>query len=357
MSQIETGQNPRGHIAITGNTPAEIGRARGLAIREGIEAAYRGYAEIFRAVGVTEEAERSGALASLAAIEEWRPQIAEELRAVSEASGMPLERLMALNARTEILALGSGPSHECSTVAIRFGGEMHSVQTWDWHIDLAGFWHTQNVAGPGYRFAGVTEKGILAKIGLNEAGLAVNFNILGHEQDGPGGVPVHVLAYEVLRSCSTVAEAVALVRATSVSASTSLTLTDVHGSCSLEVTPVGVFEVPLRADYLIRTNHFQDETPLGGQKENYEPDSIARLELVDERIKANRPVDLVELVALLESGEAEPPLSCVPDLSSPLGDRWATLATVAMTPSAAHIQVLDGMPTQAANGEWRVLRV
>lgn len=367
-------RHSRAHVELAGTTPRELGRARGLALRDTIVEAYRGYATIFRAVGVSEAAEREAAAASFAAVEAWRPEIAEELRAVVDASGLALDRLMALNARTEILALGNAPAHECSTVSIRLGGEMHSVQTWDWHVDLAEFWHTQTVTGdgaagcraagggenaggahprPNYRFVGITEQGILAKIGLNEAGLAVNFNILGHAADGPGGVPVHLLAYAVLRECANVDEAIALVRATPVSASTSLTLTDAGGAVSLEVTPVGVFEVPLREGYLIRTNHFQRSTPLREQKASYEPDSSERFDLVEQRIEAGRPADLTALVALLESGEGDPPLSCVADLKMPLGDRWATLATVVMSPAERRIRVLDGMPTEAATGAWR----
>ncbi|MGK0722806.1 C45 family autoproteolytic acyltransferase/hydrolase [Leucobacter sp. W1478] len=347
----------RAHFDLSGETLAELGRARGLALRDTITATYEGYAAIFRAVGVSEEAEREAAVASFAAVTAWRPEIAEELRAVADASGLSLNRLMALNARTEILALGTAPAHECSTVSIRLGGAMHSVQTWDWHIDLAEFWHTQTVAGMGYRFSGITEQGILAKIGLNEAGLAVNFNILGHAADGPGGVPVHLLAYAILRECASVDEAIALVRATPVSASTSLTLTDAGGAVSLEVTPVGVFEVPLREGYLIRTNHFQHPTPLSEQKASYEPDSTERFALLEQRIDAGRPADLTALVSLLESGEGDPPLSCVADPAMPLGDRWATLATIVMSPAERRIRVLDGMPTDAATGAWREFRV
>ena len=350
-----TPRQERDHVELAGATPRELGGARGLALRDTIVEAYQGYAAIFRAVGVSEAAEHEAAVASFAAVEDWRPAIAEELRAVADASGLSLARLMALNARTEVLALSPGAAHECSTVSIRLGNDMHSVQTWDWHVDLAEFWHTQAVAGSavlGHGFVGVTEQGILAKIGLNAAGLAVNFNILGHAADGAGGVPVHLLAYAVLRECASVSEAIALVRATSVSASTALTLTDASGAVSLEVTPVGVFEAPLREGYLIRTNHFQHPTPLREQKASYEPDSTERFDLLEQRIVADRPADLVALVALLESGEGDPPLSCVADPAMPLGDRWATLATVVMTPAERRIRVLDGMPTEAATGAW-----
>lgn len=356
-TSAEGASRARTHLELHGATAYELGRARGHALRATLPAAYRGYAELFRAVGVSEGAERDAARASYAAVAAWRPALAEELRGVAEASGLTLERVLALNARTEVLALSSGAARECSTVAIRLGNALHSVQTWDWHIELAEFWHTQTVTGVGRRFGGITEHGILAKIGLNEAGLAVNFNILGHAADGAGGVPVHLLARAVLGECASVAEAIELVRSTPVSASTALTLTDTAGAVSLEVTPVGVFEVPLRDGYLVRTNHFQCAEPLGGQKASYEPDSSERFELVTRRLSAGRPVDAAGLVALLESGPGDPPLSCVADPTMPLGERWQTLATVVMSPAERRVRVLDGMPTEAARLSPAELRV
>src|SRR5690606_27234530 len=91
----------------------------------------------------------------------WRPGIVDELSALSEASGLALEKLVALNARTEILALAGRGSSECTTLTTNFGGHRYGIQTWDWHVELNQFWHTQEVVGPGYTYAGLTENGIL----------------------------------------------------------------------------------------------------------------------------------------------------------------------------------------------------
>ena len=108
----------------------------------------------------------------------------------------------ALNARTEVLRAGRG---ECSTVAClgtaTADGAPIGMQTWDWHDDLAGSWMRWTIDhASGHRVDTMTEAGIVGKVGVSSAGVAVLLNILGHRDDGPPiGVPVHVL----LAACST----------------------------------------------------------------------------------------------------------------------------------------------------------
>lgn len=346
------------HLLVEGATRAELGRSRGAQLRPTLGAAYAKYAELFRLLGVSERLEREGADRVLEAVGGWRPAVVEEFAAVAEAAGLELVQLVALNARTEILALAPRASKECSTVTEVIGGHRYGVQTWDWHIELDPFWHTQEVAGPGHRYAGLTEQGILSKIGVNSAGLGLHFNILGHRDDGPDGVPMHVLSAVVLAECATVDEALALIREAPIGSSSAFTMLDATQAASVEMSPAGVFPIPERDGSVQRTNHFQDATPLGGQKtELYEPDSSARLSLVRERIADGAPADAEAMVDLLVSGEGQPPLTCVPDMALQYGERWASLATVITDPDHRTIRILDGMPTEAATGSWRTITV
>ena len=356
------------HLIVEGATRAELGRSRGAQLRDSLAAAYAKYAELFRTSGIGEAQEQEAVERTLVTLRAWRPEVVAELEELAEAAGSPLAHVVALNARTEILALGAKSNPECSTIAARVGGgvrddgtvdpgRMMGVQTWDWHVELDPFWHTHEVAGPGYRFAGVTEQGILGKIGVNSAGLATHFNILAHTQDGPGGIPMHILSNVVLTECATVAEAIELVRAAPISSSSSLTLLDADRAVSLEITPVGVFEVPQREGAVIRTNHFQDPGSIAGEKPDFAPDSPDRLALVQSRLAVGPPADADAMVQLLVSGEGEAPLTCVPDMALNYGERWASLCTVVTEPAARTIRILDGMPTEAATGAWRVLTV
>ena len=99
-----------------------------------------------------------------------RRQQQEELEAIARGANVDAHALMAVNARTEILA-GHGPT-ECSVVGA--GGLL--AQNWDWHPESATV--IQIVEHDEGWFVTLTEAGILAKIGLNDAGLGVCLNLL-----------------------------------------------------------------------------------------------------------------------------------------------------------------------------------
>ena len=193
---------------------------------------------------------------------------------------------------------------------------------------------------------------------MNEAGLALHFNILGHREDRPDGVPMHVLSSVVLSECRSVDEAIELIREAPIASSSAFTMLDAQRAVSVEMSPAGVFVIEAVAGSVQRTNHFQHETPLAAQKsEIYEPDSSERLALVRARLAEGLPVAPGDLVRVLLTEEGEPSLTCHAEMSRGYGDRWATLATLITDPEARTIRILDGMPTEAETGEWRTLTV
>nr|BAE97628.1 Acyl-coenzyme A/6-aminopenicillanic acid acyl-transferase [Agromyces sp. KY5R] len=263
------------------------------------------YAELFRVLGVDEERERDGVARVVSALRGWRPGLLEQFEGIAEGAGVELSQVVALNARTEIIALGEKPSSECSTLTAEIGDHRYGVQTWDWHVELDPFWHTHTVSGPGLRYAGLTEQGILSKIGVNEAGLALHFNILGHREDRPDGVPMHVLSSVVLSECRSVDEAIELIREAPIASSSAFTMLDAQRAVSVEMSPAGVFVIEAVAGSVQRTNHFQHETPLAAQKsEIYEPDSSERPCSVRARLAEGLPVAPGDLVRVLLTEEA-----------------------------------------------------
>ncbi|QBE48301.1 C45 family autoproteolytic acyltransferase/hydolase [Leucobacter triazinivorans] len=353
-----TDTTERLHLEVAGATPRDLGRSRGAALRGSLGGAYTRYAELFRVLGVDEERERDAVARIVAALRGWRPALIEQLEGVAEGAGVEFSNVVALNARTEILALGEKPSSECSTFTTEVGARRYGVQTWDWHVELDPFWHTHAVDGPGLRYAGLTEQGILSKIGVNEAGLALHFNILGHREDRPEGVPMHLLSSVVLSECRSVHDAIELIREAPVASSSAFTMLDAERAVSVEMSPAGVFVIEAEGGSVQRTNHFQHETPLSAQKsELYEPDSTERLELMRARLSEGLPAASADLVRVLLTEEGEAPLTCRADMSQGYGERWATLATIVTDPVARTIRILDGMPTDAETGEWRELTV
>jgi len=158
-----TAKPERLHIQLSGATRRELGLARGEALRSTLAASYAKYAELFRVLGVTEALEREGVERTLAALKGWRPEVIAEFEGIAEAAGVDFAQVVALNARTEILALAPRASSECSTATAQIDGRRFGVQTWDWHIELDGCWHTHEVAGPGHRYAGLTEEASSAR--------------------------------------------------------------------------------------------------------------------------------------------------------------------------------------------------
>lgn len=347
----------RRHVAVRAADPFARGVARGEQLRESLPAAIEVYDRLFALGGVTPAQYRADAERALDAVGEFRPWARAEIEGVAEGAGVEGWRVAVLNARTEILARSAAvPPGECTTV-VRQAGRPFGIQTWDWHVELSGHWHTLESRGGVRDVVGITEDGILGKIGVNSAGLALHFNILGHRRDGAGGIPVHVLAAVVLGEAGSVAEAVEIVRSAPIASSGSFALFDVEEAVLLDLSPVGVFEAPPQDGYLLRTNHFLTPEPAAEEKVwLYQPDSGERRDFVRDRLAATpAPDSAVGLLPFLVTGPGEPPVTCVPDPAMPLGQRWASLATVALDPAARTAAVLDGTPADAASRAWRVL--
>ncbi|MDF0514212.1 C45 family autoproteolytic acyltransferase/hydrolase [Agromyces sp. H3Y2-19a] len=351
------------HVVANGADPLERGRERGAQLRDALPAGLRTYLELFAKYELDEAVVRDLALSCADAVGGWRPARLAEMDGLAAGAGVEPWHVYALNARTEILSQGVGAAPgECSTIGrrVRFAdGSVRTfgLQTWDWHHQLDGEWHTHETRGGRYDVAGLTEHGMLGKIGVNSAGLALHFNILGHRTDGAGGVPVHVLSATVLEEAASVDEAVELVRDAPRSASSSFTLLDADTVVTTDITPIGVFVVEPVDGTVVRTNHFLSREAQAQEKtEIYQPDSDERYGLIAARF-ADYPEPRTdeELLAFLYSDPGQPLLCHRPDLTLPFGERWATLATVRLDPAARTARISNGTPIDARAGAWRQL--
>lgn len=306
----------RPHIKAAATDPYERGFARGEQLREGIPAAIEVYDRLFALGGITAAQVREDAERALEAIGRFRPAAHAEITGIAKGAGAEEWRVAALNARTEILARSVAvPPGECTTIVRRDGASgTFGVQTWDWHVELNGMWHTLESRGGAHDVVGLTENGILGKMGVNSAGLALHFNILGHVDDGIGGIPVHVLAAIVLEEAGSVAEAVEIIRGAPLASSGSFALFDERDAVLLDMSPVGIFEMRPENGTLLRTNHFLTPTPATGEKTwLYQPDSGERYDFVRDRLARRQPPTTVdELADFLVTGAGEPRLPACP---------------------------------------------
>jgi isopenicillin-N N-acyltransferase-like protein len=342
-------------VALDSADPFERGIQRGRTLRDGLAMSSRVYRALFATVGIERADVQRYAEESIAATEAWSSALAEEMRGTAEGSGLPLWEIASLNARTEILsrARGTKPG-ECSTIVSTRGTPVAS-QTWDWHEELSAGWHVQQVSGGLHSFVGLTEHGILSKIGMNDAGIGVMLNILGHQDDTPGGVPVHLVGARVLAEASTFDEALNLLLNAPVSTSSAVTLLGPDGAATIELNPHGAAVVRPQNGVLLHTNHFLDPTLAQGEKPGlYDPDSQLRMTMLEDRTRdwVQIPSEALELVPLLVSRPGDlADLCCIPEAGAPLGERWATLATISLDVARRSMTVSSGSPADVFDAQ------
>ena len=353
--------NSRTHVVVDEMRPRERGIERGDQLRDELAESLELYLRLFASVGISEAAARADALRLADAIDRWDRRPLAEIEGIAIGGGLEFWQVMALNGRTEILSRAEVPTPgECSTlVHTPRVGAPFGIQTWDWHSELDAYWHTQEIAGPTHTYVGLTEAGILGKIGMNSAGLGLFFNILGHGDDAPTAVPVHILAAALLGGAGSVAEALDLLATAPIATSGALTLIDRDVAVCAEVSPLGVAELLPVNGFVAHSNHFLDARNAESEKRGvYEPDSQNRYALVAARTESYPAPEVADdLLAYLTSGPGEPALCCTADPAAAFGNRWATLATVLLEPAYRRARIFDGSPADAGSPRELVARL
>lgn len=189
------------------------------------------------------------------------------LDGLAEGAGQAVEYVYALNARTEMLYGSAYREEGCTSVAVlgsrTAGGHTLLAQNWDWNAEqgpVTFLLATRDAEG--FSVLTLAEAGMLAKSGLNSAGLGVCANLLVSGADrGGDGVPYHLLLRGVLQS-RTMADAHRKVLPQKRISSGNLLIADAGGEAiDLEVAP-GDFGYLVPDDGLItHANHF--DAPIG----------------------------------------------------------------------------------------------
>lgn len=337
--------------------PLERGREIGARFAEQIRHTTALYLDFFPQVGVSlRDAERIGDN-SLAALEAWSPGLAAEVIGMAKGAALPLWQLASLNARTEVLAARTRHS-ECSTTVFAPPGAQapRTLQTWDWHDCLCphGLMLDLHTAR-GMQVKLFCEFGMLAKLGVNSAGLGLHFNILHHASDHDGGgVPVHAIARRVLEEVSSVDEAIELVRSARVSASTVLTVFSREDSSpravSIEMSPQRTALVLPREDgWLLHTNHFLDPQLSLGEQVADRADTHCRLDHLQQMVAGMDSPDLrARAEAMCGAAGDSAPICFHPDLSQPGTERWETLLSVGIDTERCLLEYAAGTPLRLA---------
>jgi isopenicillin-N N-acyltransferase-like protein len=255
------------------------------------------------------------------------PQAAEEIEAIAAGAKVDPHALKAVNARTEILA-GHGPT-ECSVVGA--GGLL--AQNWDWHPESATV--IQFVEHDRGWFVTLTEAGILAKIGLNDAHLGVCLNLLRTTADGGcTGTAIHVLLRQTLETCRTVDEAIDLLTSAETSASSAVTVASPGDVATVELSPGGANVI--RGAVGAHTNHFLVAPKAGHDTMPEEsPNTLPRLQTIRDQ----------PLLDALRSHDGHPRGVCRhADPDEPWAEQTVTVASVVMNLAKLRFHVAAGQP-------------
>jgi isopenicillin-N N-acyltransferase like protein len=173
------------------------------------------------------------------------------------------------DAKKRNAALGLFDMGECTSFAVDStrcaDGNTRVAQNWDWmgyqrqNVIILRVKHDAGSAWPDYLT--LTEAGILAKIGVNEHGLAIGLNILRANNDREQmGIPVHIFQRLAL-DCADVNAVASLAKSLKFAASSNAILGDAGGRvASLEYSPSGVAVIESDQGVVAHTNHFCDRS-------------------------------------------------------------------------------------------------
>ncbi len=390
--------------------PQQRGQQYGSQAAQLIRHSIASYARQFAyRCGLTWQQAQTQAEGSLPWLERHVPHLLEEIQGVAAGSGFRFAEILALNLRTEILSRsvpgGSHPDYaaalehnrqngvpqhppdpvhgfkaienlidpnpaspdwgECTTLAalpqVTSTHHTYLAQTWDWIGDqrrACVLLRVHSDEHPAYLT--LTEAGILAKIGLNQAGLAVTLNLLRSTLDGQTeGMPVHLLLRSLLH-CEDWQQVLEVVRSYTYIASSCVSVASAAGQAtglrpasatSFEISPQGIGLHPAQKGILAHTNHFLDPVL---QREELPPyvgsSTTQRLERAYHLLQHNAQTGSLNAVALqkiLRDRTDAPRCICRhPDPHLPAVDRTESVAAVVMDLNQQIVYLAAGIPDQ-----------
>ena len=354
------------HVRVEGTSyqrGLQYGTQAGARVRLSVQAYQQAFAHY---AGWDWPAVRREAARFEAPIGKFRPAYLEEMRGIADGAGLDLTDVLAINVRTEVMYSAKArnaprqpqPPGECSAFAyVPAPGQPGSVilgQNWDWLLHAAQTLVVLEVRpDDGPDFVTVVEAGLLAKTGMNAAGLGLVTNALVTEADtGEPGLPYHVLLRAVL-DCGTVTEALKVLQAGLRSSSANYLIAHASGAAlDIEAAPGDFTRLyPLFPEdgVLLHTNHFLtprlDPVDLSLWAM---PDSAVRLQRLQAATTARKhPPTLDDFRPLLADHADYPNSICAhPDPADHPREQGATIASVLMDLNARRLWLAAGHPCQ-----------
>jgi len=356
-------------IAVQG-VPRARGRQYGQLAARRIERCLASYRDVFEhRAGLDWEAAVAHARTFLADIERFSPDALEEMRGIADGAGVPFDAVLVLNCRSELMFAaakrkGETPPGECTSFAVTpeasADGHMLLGQNWDWvpfARDVCVLLDVRRDDKPS--FATIVEAGMLAKVGVNSAGLGLCTNTLVSERDADRrGVPYHVMLRALL-DCASVGEAARTLGSVQRALSANYLVADRSGEAvNFETIAGGSGEIHAtrpQAGLLAHSNHFL--CPAFAAIDAYvarSPHSLTRLADMWRGLRSNGKLSVQEMQRVLRSHDHAPNGVCShPDPEAhPIYAR-TTVASMVADLTAGLFWFTDGPPCASAYEAYR----
>ena len=335
------------HVIVRG-TPFEMG----LRIGERFRGELRAFLDLTRSrlmdhFGVDSAAAERVVNQAIVETQRFHPASFAELDGLAVGSGITVADAMLLNVRNQFTSRPGG----CSAISLTppVAAEPMLAQNWDNDPATDPFTIVLTRLPTDGTAASicVTQIGLVAYIGMNDAGVGVTLNALPVEPRGSGGIPHYVLVRAVLESRHADQATEVFASATPAIAA-NLLLSTPQGPRDLEIAGdrFAVIE-PDRAGLLTHTNHFESPALAGRVPEG--PELIesrprkARLGALLDAI--DTPIRVEDLQRLF-ADHAGYPRSVCRHANDGRHGHWETVFSVIMAPARGEVLVCRGSPCE-----------
>jgi isopenicillin-N N-acyltransferase-like protein len=343
-------------VVVSEGEPFARGLQLGQSERERVTHTITAYLEMFlQKAGLQRDEALANAEHFIPAITSYAPHLLEEMRGIAEGAGRDLREIIAINARTE-LVYGARQQAECTSIGVSAAastdGHLRLAQNWDWHPSQAGaliLWIIRRSDGPDVMT--LTEAGMVGKIGMNGAGLAMCINLLSSDSDFAGpAVPMHIILRSILEKAYTVEDAITILNTTKRCTSCNHLLADRSDSLvDVEATPEGQHVLYPRDGVLTHTNHCINAALCERDRFAREQlETLAREERV-EFLADKQTIDEAYLHTILSDHGNAPNSICLhQEMELPAMEQGESIASIIFDLTTGSVDIADGPPCQHA---------
>ena len=286
-------------------------------------------------------------------IQAFDKSLVEEMRGIAEGADVPLEAILALNSRTELMS--SAPIRgECTVLgamspATEDDNAVFLAQNWDW-LEITNvapiILHSQQTGKP--EIFALAEAGQLGKVGMNNAGFGFCLNWLACDYRRMG-IPVHIVTRALLNCASAYAVVDLLYNHVRGAAANYMVAHRDGFLMDFETTPDTLDYFEPTDGTLSHTNHFESARfrPIDTGV-RISGDSFPRLQRMRRLLRENHGSINLETIKMMLKDQAFAPfgICTCPDPNAPNMDRWSTLSSVIFDLKNETLWITQGNPAE-----------